>query len=80
MASSYSSYVIVSKVDSKFVRHYYEVFQRQPELAHRFHNASSTVNRVDRDSTKSASDITINQPINKHKAGVKGLGLVSSPN
>ncbi|KAJ0877976.1 putative Ras GTPase-activating protein-binding protein [Helianthus annuus] len=58
MASSHSSSVTVSKVGSKFVQHYYEVLQRQPELAHRFYTASSTIIRVDGESTQSASDIS----------------------
>ncbi|KAJ0882261.1 putative Ras GTPase-activating protein-binding protein [Helianthus annuus] len=58
MASSYSSSVTVSKVGSKFVQHYYEVLQRQPELAHRFYTASSSIIRVDGESTQSASDIS----------------------
>ncbi|MFS7912925.1 putative Ras GTPase-activating protein-binding protein [Helianthus anomalus] len=80
MASSHSSFVTDSKVGSKFVQHYYEMLQRQPKLAHRFYNTSSTIIRVDDDSTQSASDITFNRPIHKHEAGAKGLGLVSSTN
>ncbi|MFS7943822.1 putative Ras GTPase-activating protein-binding protein [Helianthus anomalus] len=59
MESSCASSVTISEVGSKFVQHYYEVLQHQPQLAHRFYTASSTIIRVDDDSTETASDISV---------------------
>ncbi|KAJ0877978.1 putative Ras GTPase-activating protein-binding protein [Helianthus annuus] len=58
MESSCSSSVTVSQTGSKFVQHYYEVLQHQPQLAHRFYTASSSIIRVDGESTETASDIS----------------------
>ncbi|KAD4586523.1 hypothetical protein E3N88_24124 [Mikania micrantha] len=51
MANSYSS----SPVGSYFVQQYYQVLQQQPEFVHQFYANSSTVVRVDGESTESAS-------------------------
>ncbi|KAJ0520055.1 putative Ras GTPase-activating protein-binding protein [Helianthus annuus] len=82
MASSYSSSVTVSKVGSKFVQHYYEVLQRQPELAHRFYTASSSIIRVDGESTQSASDIsqiqTLVESLHVRETEIKTVNSVGS--
>ncbi|KAL4569215.1 hypothetical protein LXL04_024850 [Taraxacum kok-saghyz] len=70
MASSYSCSVTASQVGSYFVRQYYQVLQQQPEFVHQFYTDSSTMIRVDGESTEPASAIfvslfhlTINQTI-----------------
>ncbi|KAL8259013.1 hypothetical protein R6Q59_026966 [Mikania micrantha] len=58
MANSYSSSpVTASQVGSYFVQQYYQVLQQQPEFVHQFYADSSTVVRVDGESTESASAI-----------------------
>ncbi|KAJ0742410.1 putative Ras GTPase-activating protein-binding protein [Helianthus annuus] len=58
MASWHSSFVSASKVGSQFVQQYYDVLQHQPEFTHRFYNGSSTMIRVDGDSTQTASAVS----------------------
>ncbi|KVI03871.1 Nuclear transport factor 2 [Cynara cardunculus var. scolymus] len=61
MANSYSSSVTASQVGSYFVQQYYQVLQQQPEFVHQFYADSSTMVRVDGESTETASAIfTIN--------------------
>ncbi|KAK1428438.1 hypothetical protein QVD17_17272 [Tagetes erecta] len=59
MANSYSSSssVTASQVGSYFVQQYYQVLQQQPEFVHQFYADSSTVVRVDGESTETASAI-----------------------
>ncbi|XP_021975916.1 nuclear transport factor 2 [Helianthus annuus] len=58
MANSYaSSPVTASQVGSYFVQQYYQVLQQQPEFVHQFYADSSTVVRVDGESTETASAI-----------------------
>ncbi|KAL4558621.1 hypothetical protein LXL04_036822 [Taraxacum kok-saghyz] len=57
MASSYSSSVTASQVGSYFVQQYYQVLQQQPEFVHQFYTDSSTMIRVDGESTETASAI-----------------------
>ncbi|KAF5782362.1 putative Ras GTPase-activating protein-binding protein [Helianthus annuus] len=54
MANSYSSSssVTASQVGSYFVQQYYQVLQQQPEFAHQFYADSSTMVRVDGESTE----------------------------
>ncbi|MFS7975489.1 putative Ras GTPase-activating protein-binding protein [Helianthus anomalus] len=59
MASWHSSFVTASKVGSQFVQQYYDVLQHQPEFTHRFYNGSSTIIRVDGDSTQTASAVSV---------------------
>ncbi|KAJ0877977.1 putative Ras GTPase-activating protein-binding protein [Helianthus annuus] len=58
MASWHSSFVSASKVGSQFVQQYYDVLQHQPDFTHRFYNGSSTMIRVDGDSTQTASAVS----------------------
>ncbi|XP_076925714.1 nuclear transport factor 2-like isoform X2 [Bidens hawaiensis] len=57
MANSYSSSVTASQVGSYFVQQYYQVLQQQPEFVHQFYSDSSTMVRVDGESTETASAI-----------------------
>ncbi|KAJ9565002.1 hypothetical protein OSB04_000968 [Centaurea solstitialis] len=57
MASSYSSSVTASQVGSYFAQQYYQVLQQQPEFVHQFYTDSSTMVRVDGESTETASAI-----------------------
>ncbi|KAI3667989.1 hypothetical protein L6452_43060 [Arctium lappa] len=57
MANSYSSSVTASQVGSYFVQQYYQVLQQQPEFVHQFYADSSTMVRVDGESTETASAI-----------------------
>ncbi|XP_071716368.1 nuclear transport factor 2-like isoform X2 [Rutidosis leptorrhynchoides] len=57
MASPYSSSVTASQVGSYFVQQYYQVLQQQPEFAHQFYTDSSTMVRVDGESTVKASAV-----------------------
>ncbi|KAL7584897.1 hypothetical protein Lser_V15G41860 [Lactuca serriola] len=57
MASPYSSSVTASQVGSYFVQQYYQVLQQQPEFVHQFYTDSSTMIRVDGESTETASAI-----------------------
>ncbi|KAK1426757.1 hypothetical protein QVD17_15437 [Tagetes erecta] len=57
MANSYSSSVTASQVGSYFVQQYYQVLQQQPEFVHQFYADSSTMVRVDGESTENASAI-----------------------
>lgn len=57
MATSYSSSVTASQVGSYFVQQYYQVLQQQPEFVHQFYTDSSTMIRVDGESTETASAI-----------------------
>ncbi|GJW42409.1 putative G3BP-like protein [Tanacetum coccineum] len=57
MANQYSSSVTASQVGSYFVQQYYQVLQQQPEFVHQFYADSSTMVRVDGESTETASAI-----------------------
>ncbi|KAJ0520053.1 putative hydrolase [Helianthus annuus] len=57
MASLFSSSVTASQVGSYFVQQYYQVLQQQPQFAHQFYTGSSTMVRVDGESTQTASAI-----------------------
>ncbi|KAI3760211.1 hypothetical protein L1987_50602 [Smallanthus sonchifolius] len=57
MTNSYSSSVTASQVGSYFVQQYYQVLQQQPEFAHQFYTGSSTMLRVDGESTETASSV-----------------------
>nr|XP_043635786.1 nuclear transport factor 2-like [Erigeron canadensis] len=57
MAGQYSSPVTASQVGSYFVQQYYQVLQQQPESVHQFYTDSSTMIRVDGESTDNASAI-----------------------
>ncbi|KAI3678772.1 hypothetical protein L6452_38075 [Arctium lappa] len=57
MASSYASSVTASQVGSYFAQQYYQVLQQQPEFVHQFYTDSSTMVRVDGESTETASAI-----------------------
>ncbi|XVF21508.1 hypothetical protein REPUB_Repub12eG0096000 [Reevesia pubescens] len=54
MATSYPGPV---QVGSYFVGQYYQVLQQQPDLVHQFYSESSTMIRVDGDSSESASSM-----------------------
>nr|XP_043610952.1 nuclear transport factor 2 isoform X2 [Erigeron canadensis] len=57
MASAYSPSVTASQIGSYFVQQYYQVLQQQPEFVHQFYADSSTMVRVDAESTETASAI-----------------------
>ncbi|XP_076918142.1 nuclear transport factor 2-like [Bidens hawaiensis] len=57
MANSYSSSVTASQVGSYFVQQYYHVLQQQPDIVYQFYSDSSTMVRVDGESTETASAI-----------------------
>ncbi|KAK9069016.1 hypothetical protein SSX86_013132 [Deinandra increscens subsp. villosa] len=57
MANSYSSSVTASQVGSYFVQQYYQVLQQQPEFVHQFYADSSTMVRVDGESSETVSAI-----------------------
>ncbi|XP_050205271.1 nuclear transport factor 2 [Mercurialis annua] len=54
MASSYPG---ADRVGSYFVAQYYQVFQQHPDLVHQFYDDSSSMIRIDGDSTQSASSM-----------------------
>lgn len=47
------------QVGSYFVQQYYSVLQQQPEFVHQFYAESSTMLRVDGESTETASAIFV---------------------
>ncbi|KAL6968142.1 hypothetical protein U1Q18_033945 [Sarracenia purpurea var. burkii] len=55
MASGYPGSVSASQVGSYFVGQYYQILQQQPDFAHQFYTDSSTMIRVDGDSSETAS-------------------------
>ncbi|XP_052170994.1 nuclear transport factor 2 isoform X2 [Diospyros lotus] len=55
MASGFAAPVTAVQVGSYFVGQYYQVLQRQPDLAHRFYTDASSMMLVDGDSSESAS-------------------------
>ncbi|MED6168016.1 hypothetical protein PIB30_008036 [Stylosanthes scabra] len=57
MASSYTGSVSAAQVGSYFVGQYYQVLRQQPNLVHQFYSDSSSLVRVDGDSTQTASDV-----------------------
>ncbi|RYR52952.1 hypothetical protein Ahy_A06g027802 isoform B [Arachis hypogaea] len=59
MASSYPGSVSAAQVGSYFVGQYYQVLRQQPNLVHQFYSDSSSMVRVDGDSTTTASDVLI---------------------
>lgn len=48
-----------SQVGSYFVGQYYQVLRQQPSLIHQFYSDSSTMIRVDGDSTETAPDVLV---------------------
>ncbi|KAJ1416656.1 RNA-binding domain superfamily [Sesbania bispinosa] len=57
MASSYPGSVSAAQVGSYFVGQYYQVLRQQPTLVHQFYSDSSSMIRVDGDSTETAPDV-----------------------
>ncbi|XP_061343419.1 nuclear transport factor 2 isoform X2 [Gastrolobium bilobum] len=57
MASSYQRSVSAAQVGSYFVEQYYQVLRQQPDLVHQFYSDSSSMIRVDGDSTETAPDV-----------------------
>ncbi|KAL1826086.1 hypothetical protein ACET3Z_012864 [Daucus carota] len=52
-----SGYPAASQVGSYFVSQYYQILQQKPDCVHQYYTASSTVIRVDGESTETASEI-----------------------
>ncbi|KAL8029175.1 hypothetical protein ABFX02_14G210900 [Erythranthe guttata] len=58
MANQYADQVTASQVGSYFVQQYYfEIFQQSPDYMHKFYNDSSSMIRVDGETSHSATDI-----------------------
>ncbi|KAL0418611.1 UNVERIFIED_CONTAM: Nuclear transport factor 2 [Sesamum radiatum] len=57
MANQYAAQVTATQVGSYFVQQYYQVFQQQRDYVHHFYNESSSMVRVDREISESASDM-----------------------
>lgn len=47
------------QVGSYFVGQYYQVLRQQPSLVHQFYSDSSSMIRVDGDSTEAAQDLLV---------------------
>ncbi|KAF7804599.1 putative G3BP-like protein isoform X1 [Senna tora] len=59
MASSYPASVSAAQVGSYFVGQYYQVLRQQPNLVHQFYSDSSSMIRVDGDSSETATDMLV---------------------
>ncbi|KAL2236396.1 UNVERIFIED_CONTAM: hypothetical protein Sindi_0831300 [Sesamum indicum] len=59
MANQYAAQVTATQVGSYFVQQYYQVFQQQRDYVHHFYNESSSMVRVDREISESASDMVL---------------------
>ena len=49
----------ILQVGSYFVGQYYQVLQQHPDLVHQFYSETSSMVRIDGDSTDSASEILV---------------------
>ncbi|XP_076906058.1 putative G3BP-like protein [Bidens hawaiensis] len=58
MASLYSSSIMVSQVGLHFVQKYYDVLREHPAYLYQFYTSSSTMIRVDGESTVTASGVS----------------------